>query len=186
MSQPASHASDASGVGAGSTPDPFAMLGLAPSFDVPAAELERAFHEQSKLLHPDRFAQAPAAERVAALSRARALNDAYQVLRKPASRAEHLLARAGVVIGDRETLDPTFLMEILDLREALAEARIAGDLAAVARMQGEMAARRGTLVASLSPALAAGAHADAKCALIALRYVDRYLEECDAALDQDA
>ena len=40
-------------------------------------------------------------------------------------RAEYLLARAGVTIGDNEQLDPAFLMEILELREELAEARVA-------------------------------------------------------------
>ena len=73
---------------------------------------------------------------MAALSRSRALNDAYQTLKKPVARAEYLLERAGVTIGDNERLDPAFLMEILELREELAEARVAktdaGDLASPA------------------------------------------------------
>lgn len=168
---------------AGSTPDPFALLGLAPRFDLDLAELERSYHEQSKLVHPDRFATAPAAERVVALARARALNDAYQLLRKPTSRAEHLLARAGQAIGDREQLEPAFLMEILELREALAEATARAELPEVARLQGEMAARRKALLAELVTTATASAWPQAKRVLIALRYVDRYLEACDVALD---
>src|SRR5438552_3169541 len=76
--------------------DAFGLLGLVPRFDIDADTLERAFFERSKELHPDRFATAPASERVAVLSRARALNDAYQLLKKPASRAEYLLAREGI------------------------------------------------------------------------------------------
>ena len=58
-------------------------------------------------------------------------------------RAEYLLARAGVTIGDNERLDPAFLMEILELREELAEARAAGNAdAGRATLQRAMQARR--------------------------------------------
>lgn len=163
----------------------FSLLGLAPSYEIDLNALEKAFFERSKELHPDRYASAPAAERVVALTKARALNDAYQTLKKPVPRAEYLLARAGVTIGDNERLDPEFLMEILELREALAEARQAGKLADVERMQGEMAARRTAVLAKLPPLFAVNDLAAIKTQLIVLRYLDRYLEECDAALGED-
>ena len=168
----------------GAQPDAFAELGLPPRYDVDPAELERAFFERSKALHPDRFAAAPAAERVAALSRSRALNDAYQLIKKPVSRAEYLLARAGVTIGDNERLDPAFLMEILELREELAEARAAGALARVEQLQRAMQARRAEALGALSGLFAAGDLAAIKQRLIVLRYIHRYLEECDVALDE--
>ena len=165
--------------------DPFGLFGLAPAYDVDLDALERAFFERSKTLHPDRFAGAPAAERVAALSRSRALNDAYQLIKKPVPRAEYLLERAGVTIGDNERLDPTFLMEILELREELAEARVAGDLARVEQLQRAMKARRSEALDALPGLFAAGDLQAIKQRLIALRYIHRYLEECDAALDED-
>ncbi len=171
--------------GASPTADLFALLGLDPTYDVDTAALERAFFERSKQLHPDRFATAPAVERVAALTKSRALNDAYQTLKKPVARAEYLLARAGVVIGDNERLDPAFLMEILELREALAEARAHGRLAEVGDKQAAMAARRRGVLAELSGLFRAGDLAAIKERLIVLRYLDRYLEECDAALDDE-
>jgi molecular chaperone HscB len=165
--------------------DPFALLGLSPAFDVDLAALERAFFERSKELHPDRVAGAPAAQRVAALSRSRALNDAYQLVKRPIPRAEYLLERAGVTIGDNERLDPAFLMEILELREELAEARAAGNADLVARLQRAMQARRAQALEALPALFAAGDLAAIKDRLILLRYVNRYLEECDAALDED-
>ena len=165
--------------------DPFALLGLTPSYDVDLAALERAFFERSKAAHPDRVAAAPAAERVAALSRSRALNDAYQLIKKPVSRAEYLLERAGVTIGANERLDPAFLMEILELREELAGARVAGDVARVEQLQRAMQARRAEALGALSGLFAAGDHAAIKHRLIVLRYIHRYLEECNAALDED-
>ena len=165
--------------------EPFAMLGLAPTFDVDLAELERAYFERSKELHPDRVAGAPAADRVAALSRARALNDAYQLIKRPVARAEYLLARAGVTIGDNERLDPEFLMEVLELREDLALARAAGNTEQVAKLQRVMQVRRDQALGALPALFAAGDYAAVKDRLIVLRYIHRYLEECDAALDED-
>jgi molecular chaperone HscB len=170
---------------ASSSNDAFGLLGLPAQFDLDPQLIERAFFDKSKELHPDRFANAPAAERVAALSRSRALNDAYQTLKKPVPRAEYLLARAGVSIGDNERLDPTFLMEILELREELAEARAAKRTSEIEKLCGDMKARRKTAIDALAPLFAANDLAAIKEQLILLRYIDRYLEECDAALDED-
>jgi molecular chaperone HscB len=184
------------------TPDPFALFDLEPSFDLDLGDLERRFFAKNRDFHPDRFVTASAAQRVAALSRSRALNDAYQVLRKPVPRAEYLLTRYGGSIGDNERLDPRFLQEILELREELADARHAGQLDAVTRLQGAMMARRKAAISALPPLfLQLAAHPKAmpetipdampdalvaiKHHLIVLRYLDRYLEECDAALDPD-
>ena len=177
-----------------STSDAFGLLGLAPRFDVDAAQLERAFFERSKELHPDRFATAPAAERVVALSKSRALNDAYQLLKREISRAEYLLGREGITIGDNERIDPALVMELLEEREVLAESRQRGDLAEVERLQGSMRKRRRdaldrvkALFRELDLGQDRGARlAEIKGQLILLRYVERYLEECDAALDEDA
>jgi molecular chaperone HscB len=165
--------------------DPFGLLGLAPGFDVDLAALERAFFERSKAAHPDRVAGSTAAERIVALSKSRALNDAYQLIKKPIPRAEYLLVQAGVTIGDNERLDPTFLMEILDLREELAGARAADNTAEVARLQAIMQARRAEALGALPALFAAQDFAAIKDRLILLRYINRYLEECDAALDED-
>ena len=175
--------------------DPFVLFGLPPGFALDAGALEQAYHRRSREVHPDRYATAPAAERVAALARARALNDAYVTLKKPVTRAEYLLAQAGVHIGDHERLDEVFLLQILEQREELAEARAAGRLAEVERLAGAMRTRRRELLDGLAPgferagaadpALRAAALSELTRTLIMLRYLDRYLEECDAALDDD-
>ncbi len=169
-----------------SSSDLFGLLGLEPGFDVDAAALEQAYLERSRVVHPDRFVSAPAAERVAALQQSMQLNLAYQTLRKPVSRAEYLLARGGSGIGDHEKVDVTFLDEVLELREELSLARRAGRLEDVARLEKAMKSRHAGLVAGLAPAFAARDLPRAKELLIELRYVARYLEECDAALDEDA
>ena len=170
---------------ASSSNDAFGLLGLPAQFNLDPKLIEQAFHDKSKELHPDRFAQAPAAERVAALSKSRALNDAYKRLKSAVGRAEYLLERAGVSIGDNERLDPAFLMEILELREELAAARVAKQTPLIEKLCGEMKARRKKSVDALTPLFEANDLAAIKEQLILLRYIDRYLEECDSALDED-
>jgi len=96
-----------------------------------------------------------------------------------------LKREAGLTIGDNERLEPAFLMEILELREELSEARAAGELARVEQLQGAMQARRAEALAALPGLFAASDFATIKHRLIVLRYIHRYLEECDAALDED-
>jgi molecular chaperone HscB len=167
--------------------DAFGLLGLPPKYDIAPADLERAFFERSKDVHADKFATAPAAERVAALSRSRALNDAYQLLKRDASRAEYLLEQEGVTIGANERVEPELLMEFLEEREALAEARTKGELREVERLQTRMRERRRGALERVRLLFARTPHdlPAIKQQLILLRYVERYLEECDAALDED-
>jgi len=165
----------------------FDLLGLPERFDLSPDEIERAYLERSKESHPDRFATAPAGERLAAVQRSVEIQDAYRALRKPARRAEYLLSRKGVTIGDNERIDDAaFLMQILELREQLADARASGDTVLLAGKQKEMQAHHRTLISALAPAFERADLARAKQVLIELRYVDRYLEECEAALDEDA
>lgn len=179
------NSSDRVSAPAAATPDPFALFGLPPRYDVDPAALEARFRERSREVHPDRLGNAPAAERAQAMIRTRALNDAYQVLRRPERRAEHLLARAGLAIGDHERVDPAFLGEVLEAREELAEARAHARTDELERLEAAMKARREQHLAALAPLFAAGdpaSLASAKQHLITLRYVGRYLEECEAAL----
>jgi molecular chaperone HscB len=110
--------------------DPFSSLGIPPTFDVDLAAAERAHRDLSRALHPDRFVNATASERRAALAKAIEVNEAWRVVRDPIRRAEALLRLAGVAVGenDEPPADPEFLMEMLEQREALAEARDARDV----------------------------------------------------------
>ena len=71
--------------------------------------------------HPDKFATASERDRLLAVQKAAQINDAYQVLKNPISRAEYLLVQHGEDIrGEQQTMqDPMFLMEQMELREEL-------------------------------------------------------------------
>jgi molecular chaperone HscB len=163
-------------------------------FALDLGELERRYLALCRETHPDRFVNAGPAERVAALQAARDLNEAYRTLRKPVPRAEHLLAAHGLSIADKEALDPEFLSEILEAREELLDAKLAGQDERLAELRGAMAARRDAVlgtVASEFHAVETSGSADTarreaglgriKRALILLRYIDRYLEQLEDA-----
>ena len=64
-----------------------------------------------------------------AVQKAAQINDAYQVLKHPISRAEYLLAENGSDIrAEQQTMqDPMFLMEQMELREELEELATSAD-----------------------------------------------------------
>src|SRR5262245_56005919 len=99
----------------------FELLKLPEQFELDPKPLEQHYLDRLHQADPGRFAAAAAPERLAAVQRTMAINDAYQILKRPVRRAEYLLARRGVRIGDNERIaDPEFLMKILSLREELA------------------------------------------------------------------
>ncbi len=171
----------------GSAPDLFAVLDLPRRYPVDAADLERRFHERSRVLHPDRFARATPRERRLALERTTRLNLAYRTLRDPCARAEHLLSLLSPASPMGDAGAP-FLEEQLEAREALTQARARRDLAAVERIragsrealrvvEGELAR---VLGAETPPAEAIEA---ARAAVARARFHRAMLAACDSAAD---
>lgn len=172
--------------------DLYALFDLPESYELDEAELEKRYLALSKESHPDGFVNAPARERISALQRSMLLNDAYKTLKKPAPRAEYLLGRHGVTIGANETLDPAFLMEVLELREELQEAKHAKDMPKLRLLEQRMRDRQDEAFVALRAAFAKleregdkAALASIKTQLILLRYVRRYLEEFEDVFDDE-
>jgi molecular chaperone HscB len=166
--------------------DPFETLGIPRTFDVDLAAVEKTHRELSRALHPDKFVGATASERRVALTKAVEVNEAWRVVRDPIRRAEALLALAGVAVGeDREPKpDPEFLMEMLEQREALAEAKEAKDLARVHAMGEGIAARGAAVERALGQGFAAGEASSLVGKLGELRFYRRFLDEVSAIEDE--
>ncbi|WP_045419380.1 co-chaperone HscB [Vibrio jasicida] len=99
----------------------FELFGLPSQFKLDGSLLSSQFLELQKRFHPDNFATASERDRLMAVQKAAQINDAYQILKQPISRAEYLLAEKGIEIrGEQQTMqDPMFLMEQMELREEL-------------------------------------------------------------------
>jgi molecular chaperone HscB len=136
------------------TADHFRVFGLPRKFDLDMADLERRYKEMTKVLHPDRFARADGRARRASLERSVQLNLAWSTLSEPVPRAEYLLSLQGIEVGESasskksgevdnratQPVDTALLIEVMDLREALAEARSRGDRAKVASLVADVQA----------------------------------------------
>jgi molecular chaperone HscB len=159
--------------------DAFAVFGLPRRFAVDLADLEKRYRELSRRHHPDRFATAPAAERVRALGATTQLNDAYRLLKRPDARAQHLLSLAGMGITDADRLPEDFLVDVLELREELSEARASGDRVRADELEEDVKSRQIAVMARVEAALSSDppALASAKADLMTLRYFDRFLAE---------
>lgn len=164
--------------------DPFETLGIEPRFAVDLEALAQRHRDLSKALHPDRHAGASAASRRMALGRAIEVNDAYRVVRDPVRRAEALLRRAGVAVGEtaEPKPSPALLMEMMEAREELQEAHAARDAARIGRLGEQMRAREAVTLRALGERLdATGASLRESVPILGeLRYVRRFLDEVSA------
>src|SRR3954467_14890223 len=108
----------------------FELFGLAPAFGLDKEVLEKAYRDIQSRVHPDRFAHAGDAERRASLQWTTRVNEAFQVLKNPVKRARHLLELHGVDVAceTNTAMPPEFLMQQMELREKLEEARDASSL----------------------------------------------------------
>jgi len=99
----------------------FELFGLPLQFQLDGSLLSSQFRDLQRQFHPDKFATASERDRLLAVQKAAQINDAYQVLKNPISRAEYLLVQHGEDIrGEQQTMqDPMFLMEQMELREEL-------------------------------------------------------------------
>ena len=170
------------------TVNPFATLGLPPKYDLDLVAAEKTHRELSRALHPDRFVNAGASERRATLNKAVEVNEAWRVVRDPIRRAEALLALAGTATGEDDAgaapTDPEFLMEMLEQREALAEAKQARDLARVKAMAEVIEARSRSVEGTLGTGFARGEAASLVGKLSELRFYRRFLDEVSAIEDE--
>jgi molecular chaperone HscB len=173
--------------------DLFAVLGLPARFAVDVAAAEAAYKELSRQVHPDRFATADPRSRRASLARTVQLNLAWRTIKDPVKRAEYLLLRAGIDVGEKKASDvdgekgthkvaapPAFLLEILELNDELSAAKRAGDAVKVAFMAKEMRARGRETMNAIGAALDASTPAnleEAARSLMALRYYQRFIDQ---------
>lgn len=124
--------------------DDFELFDLPRRFAIDRRELDERWRAVQAQVHPDRFAsEGPAAQRLA-MQWAVRVNEAYRRLKDPVARAVELCRAAGVTVDvhDNTAMPRPFLLDQMQWREALAEARDTTDVRALAD---EVAARQRTL-----------------------------------------
>jgi molecular chaperone HscB len=170
--------------------DPFATLGISATYDVDLKDAEKKHRDLSRALHPDRYVSSGASERRDALGRAVEVNEAWRIVRDPVRRAEALFTRASIKVG--ETNEPkasgAFLMDILEQREALADAKAQRDRKAIDALSRDIEARLASTQSALAAGFTSAAGDPARLEPLVprlgeLRFYRRFLEEVSAIED---
>jgi molecular chaperone HscB len=179
-----SRTSAAAGKALTSSRSHFELFGLQPAFALDHEALERAYREIQSRVHPDRFAHAGDAERRASLQWTTRVNEAYRALKSPVQRASHILALHGVDVAfETNTAMPAdFLMEQMELREALEDAASARDASVLDALQQRIDAHKRDLEARLAACIDREKdYAGAAELVRELQFLEKLEAEIDAA-----
>jgi molecular chaperone HscB len=162
----------------------FELFGLVPAFAVEGEALERSYREIQSKVHPDRFAHAGDAERRASLQWTTRVNEAYRTLKDPVQRARHLLELHGVDVAfeTNTAMPPEFLMQQMELRESLEEAKTPASLD---EMRKRLRQNKTELQKQIAEALDTRKdYAGAAGLVRKLQFLDRLDEEIDSAYER--
>lgn len=165
----------------------FEWFGLPERFEIDPRALESAFRSVQSTVHPDRFAQAMDGERRMAMQWATQANEAYRVLRDPTRRARYLCERHGVDLGieTNTAMAPDFLMQQMEWREQLDEAKAAAQLAPVTALTGQLEDKRRDLHRRIAAAIDQQGDFEAAASWVRqLMFIDRFAGDIEAAIDR--
>ncbi|MBS1586411.1 MAG: Fe-S protein assembly co-chaperone HscB [Bacteroidetes bacterium] len=106
----------------------FELYGLPVNFHPDAAAVKAKFYQLSRQYHPDRFANAEEEAKLESLRMSAMNNDAYKTLNSPDATMAYIL-KLNHLLEDEEkySLPNAFLMEMMDLNEAVSDAEMGDD-----------------------------------------------------------
>jgi len=162
----------------------FELFAVPATFAQDRSVLDARWKELQREAHPDRFAaQGGAAQRLAMQWSVR-INEAYQRLKNPIKRATYLCQLNGSPI-EAETntaMPPAFLMQQMEWREELDDAR---DAASLEKLRAQVDAARARALSSLDWLIdEKGDYAEAARQVRALMFIERFAEDIEAKVDQ--
>lgn len=135
--------------------DFFSLFGLPRTFRIDVPVLERAYLDLQAQVHPDRFAHLSDSEKRLSMQWATRVNEGYQTLKDPLKRAVYLLSlqQTALQAETNTAMPPVFLMEQMEWREAVEEARSAGDVDELDALLHRSRLRRKAMVGELEQLL---------------------------------
>jgi molecular chaperone HscB len=162
----------------------FELFGLPMQFAQDRAAIDTRWKELQSEAHPDKFAaQGAAAQRVAMQWSVR-INEAYQRLKQPLSRASYVCELHGAPIqSENNTAMPAaFLMQQMEWREALDEASTSQAMEEIAVTVNKNGRE---LLSKIEHALDVKKDFIAAAQLVrSLMFIERFASEVDARIDQ--
>lgn len=136
--------------------DYFELYGLPISFNPDLKFVKQKFYELSKQYHPDFFINESEEKQQEVLELSTLNNKAFQVLNDPQKRIHYILSLKGLLEeGENYKLPQTFLMEMMDVNEALMDLQFDPDAARLAQVKQEIDAIEASLNQELDALAAA-------------------------------
>jgi len=163
----------------------FDLFQLPARFDLDMGALDAAYRDVQGRVHPDRFVNAGNAEKRVAMQWATRANEAYQTLKNPQKRAQYLCELNGVDLQtDSNTAMPmAFLMQQMEWREALGEARAAKDAVALDALDAQVRCERKERLGRIGKQCDAGEYEAAAQGVRALMFLDKLGDEVHDAFE---
>jgi Fe-S protein assembly co-chaperone hscB len=157
----------------------FTLFQLEPQFDIDTDSLEQNYRTLAARFHPDRFASASAFEQKQAVMMSSTVNEAYRTLKNPTDRAAYLLRQQGIDADAPEhtSFAPEFLMQQMEWRETLAEARGGQDQTALTALDKEISGAQQELWQDLREAFRRQQYEDAAQLVRQGRFLDKLKKE---------
>ncbi|MBW8459618.1 MAG: Fe-S protein assembly co-chaperone HscB [Thiobacillus sp.] len=158
----------------------FELFGLPQSFALDRDKLDAAYRELQNTVHPDRFAAQPEAEQRVAMQWATQVNEAYQTLRHAVNRGVYLLKLQGIDAFDASNtrMAPAFLMQQMEWREAIEDARAGKHMAVLDSLTDDLRAAHRRIEAQLAELIdTAHDYEAASEAVRQLRFMDKLIAE---------
>lgn len=157
----------------------FELFQLPQQFTIDAAALDSAYHEVQHRVHPDRFANASDSERRVAMQWATRANEAYKTLKNPFRRAAYLCELNGVdlEVESNTSMPPAFLMQQMEWREALDDARAAKDGAALDELEAAIRSERKAVLEATAAHLDNGDFRQAAGLVRQLMFLEKFSDE---------
>ncbi len=165
----------------------FSLFGLPEHFEVDDDALNAAYRTVQSQAHPDRYAHAGDAERRVAMQWATRANEAYQTLRNPLKRATYLLHLRGIDVQaeSNTAMPPAFLMQQMEWRESLSDAKAERDIDALDALLSMLRKEKNARYAALAGLLNGnGDNAAAAEAVRQLMFIEKIERDTAEAIDR--
>jgi molecular chaperone HscB len=157
----------------------FALFQLPQHFAIDMTALEKAYHGVQSQAHPDKFVHATGAEKRVAMQWATRANEAYQTLKNPLKRATYLceLNNVDLQTESNTAMPATFLMQQMEWRDELSDAKASKDVAALERLEASLRIERKDVLGRIEGLLDAADFSGAAQLVRQLMFLEKFGDE---------
>jgi molecular chaperone HscB len=169
----------------------FELYDLPVAFSIDEALLKKKFYALSKAYHPDFYANESQEKQDEVMELSTLNNKAYKILSDPLKRIEYILELHSMLAeGDKYTLPQDFLMDMMDVNEALMDMQMDPDPARLMELVAEVDQLEASLfdeLKQLTREFDAGTNPDPQSVLLKIKdiwYRQKYLMRIRTSIDK--